>query len=236
MSRERTSRPEEGDAWPNRLRRLCPPALLIASLLFAAASSVVASSFFPEFYHLWNPKAGEWSTYRILDARGETAELTFSVVSKEGDLFWLEVKTKQEGAEGVAAFLLSGDPSEDANVQGVRAQEAGQPALEIDRATLDKLRTQGQKAFGGEATAIGPKVGKLEPMPDETVAAGGKKLKCRHVRIVGPDQTAEIWLSDEVTPFGLVKLKSGMEEVTLLDFGTGAKPSMKGPFTRMSVP
>jgi hypothetical protein len=210
--------------------------LAMAILLFAAASTLLASSYFPEFYHVWAPKVGEWSTYRIQDARGEIAELTFSVVAKEGDSYWLEVKTKQEGAEGTVAYLVAGDPTDDANVLMIRAQEAGGPALELDRSTLMKLRTQGQGAFGGEATPIGPRVGKLEPMADEPVAVGNKNLKCRHLKIVGPDQIAEVWLNGDASPLGLVRLRSGIEEVVLLSFGKGAKPSLKGPFTPMSVP
>lgn len=210
--------------------------MLIAGCLLAAASTLFASSYFPEFYHVWSPKVGEWSTYRIQDARGEIAELTFSIVAKEGDSYWLEVRTKQEGAEGTVAYLVAGDPTDDANVLMIRAQEAGGPAFEIDRATLAKLRTQGQGAFGGEATPIGPKAGKLEALGDETVEAGGKKLKCRHLKIVGPDQIAEVWFNDDVGPFGLVRLRSGIEEVQLLSYGKGAKPTLKGPFTPMSVP
>jgi hypothetical protein len=214
--------------------RACHTALVV--LLLLVGLSAMASSYFPEFYHAWNPKLGMWSSYRITDARGETAELTFSVVGKEGDFYWLELRTRQEGAEGTVAFLLSGDPGDDANVQLIRAQEPGGPALEISRATLVKLTTRGQRAFGGEATAIGPKVGKLEQLPEETVVVAEKNLRCRHLRIVAPDQTAEVWLSDDAGPFGLVKLKSGLEEVVLLACGMGAKPTLKGPFTPLAVP
>jgi hypothetical protein len=209
---------------------------LLTFLLLATASSLFASSYFPAFYHQWKPKVGEWSTYRITDSRGETAELTFSVVSKEGDLFWLEVKTVQEGGEATVAFLVSGDPVEDSSIERIRAQEKGQPALEIDKMTLERLRIQGQKAFGGEATAIGPRVGKLEPLPDEALAAGGKNLKCKRLKIIGPDQTADVWFYDDVGPFGLVKLNSGTEEVVLVRYGKGAKPTIKGPFTQLAVP
>jgi hypothetical protein len=212
------------------------PYRLLTFLLLATASSLFASSYFPAFYHQWKPKAGEWSTYRITDARSETAELTFSVVSKEGDQFWLEVKTVQEGGEATVAFLVSGDPVEDTSIERIRAQEKGQPALEIDKMTLERLRIQGQGAFGGEATAIGPRVGKLEPLQDETLSVAGKNLKCRHLRIVGPDQAAEVWFHDDVSPFGLVKLKSGTEEVVLVRSGKGAKPTIKGPFTPLAVP
>ena len=208
-----------------------------AGLLLAGLGLAAASSYFPEFYHAWNPKVGGWSTYHILDARGQTAELTFAIVGEESGQYWLELRTKQEGEEGVAAFLLKGDPTDDASVIMVRAQDTGGPAMQIDRATLEKLRTQGQSAFGGQATPIGPTVGKLEGLPDETLQVNGKGLKCRHLRVVAPDDhSAEVWLDEDVAPFALVKLVSGPEEVRLLAFGSGAKPTLKGPFTPLTVP
>jgi hypothetical protein len=218
-------------------RRRFVHALTLAGIAAALALSAMASSYFPEFYHVWNPEKGHWSTYRITDSRGETADLTFAVVDKDTQGIWLELRTRQEGAEAVAAFLVKGDPTDDANVLMVRAQDVGGPAMQIDRATLEKLRSEGQSAFGGQAIPIGPTVGKLEGLPDETLTVGGHKLKCRHLKVVGrEDHTAEVWLNDDIVPFGIVKLVSGTEEVVLQDYGKGAKPSLKGPFTPLSLP
>ena len=218
------------------LRRLSSRRWIFVILPLLAGLTTLASSYFPEFYHAWKPQVGQWSTYRITDSRGEVADLTFSVVAKEGEAFWLELKTTQEGAVGTVAFLVTGDPADDANVQMIRAQEEGQPALEISKETLVKLRTQGQSAFGGEATPIGPRVGKLNPLPEESVSAAGKSFKCRHLKVIGQDQTAEVWLNEDVGPFELVRLKSGLEEVVLLGHGKGAKPTLKGPFKPLAVP
>lgn len=216
---------------PSRMAFLASAALLLG--LAAGA----ASSYFPEFYHSWDPVVGGWSTYRVTDARSETADLTFSVVSEDAGQQWLELKTAQEGATAVAAFLVKGDPTDDANVLMVRAQDEGGPAMEIDKPTLERLRARGQSALGGQALPIGPTVGKLETLPDETLKVGGKSLKCRHLKVVGANaQTAEVWMNDAIKPFGLVKLVSGPEQVVLTDFGKSAKSAMKGPFMKMDVP
>ena len=198
---------------------------------------MAASSYFPEFYHAFNPREGCWSRYRITDSRGEIATLTFSITSKQGEGMWLELFTEQEGHEAVAGFWVKGDPTDDGNVLMVRVQNAGEPALEIDKATLEKLKNQGQNAFGAKsATPIGPTFGKFENLPEETLKVGGKKIKCRHTKLVGADgKFSEIWMHDEVAPFGVVKLVSGTEEVVLLDFGEGAKTKMKGPFTPVVI-
>lgn len=209
----------------------------IAVLLAAAVGAFASSSYFPEFYHAWAPKEGGWSKYTITDSRGEVADITFSVVGSEGGSTWLEVASAQEGFEAVAAFLVKGDPTEDANVLMVRAHNPGDPAMEIDKPTLENLKQKGMAFFGtGNTTAIGPTMGKLQGMPDETLPVGRKKLPCKHLKVVGPDnREAEVWLNDEATPFGIVKLTSGNESVVLKEFGTGAKPKVKGPFKKLEV-
>lgn len=227
------SRRSSGHVRKHAARRWIISLLALAAVVAASA----ASSYFPEFYHVWEPKLGAWSSYHILDSRGESADLTFAVVAEEAGQYWLEVRTKQDGVEGVAAYLVKGDPTDDANVLMVRAKETGGPAMQIDKATLEKLKTHGQAAFGSQATPIGPTVGKLEGMPDAEVKVGARTLKCRHIRIVGvKDQTAEVWLNDEALPLGIVKLVSGTEQVVLTDYGKGAGPSLKGPFTPLTLP
>ena len=215
------------------MRRIAPLALLV----LASMALFAASSYFPEFYHAFAPVEGGWSKYTVTDSRGEVADITFSIVGREGERWWLEVSSEQEGYEAVAAYLIKGDPTDDANVLLVRAQNPGETAMEIDKATLERLKREGQGFFGKEsATAIGPTVGKLHGLPDEAITVGKRKLTCKHLKVVGMDgREAEVWLHDEATPLGIVKLTSGGESVLLKDFGTGAKPKVKGPFKRLEV-
>ncbi len=232
---------------PNsRFRLTCPTILqaaraasvfLLPVLLWPAGLTSEASSFFPEFYHQWAPRRGAWSTYHVKDARGEEADLTFAVVKEGPEGLWMEIRTSSGGVPSVAAYLLKGDPTEDANIVSVRVKDGDGPAVEIDRAALERLRQQGGDWFGQKASAIGPTFGRLEALPEEKVKVGRRTLVCRRLRIVAEEgRYAEVWLSDEVAPFGLVRLASGEEEVALTDFGKGAKPSLTGPFLRFEVP
>ncbi len=209
--------------------------LVAASLLLTLGAA--ASSYFPEFFHDFHPVVGGWSTYHMEDARGEQSKLTFAIVDKDPQGYWLELRTPGDGGEAVAAFLIKGDPTDDANVLMVRTEDPGSPALEIDKDTLIKLRTEGNEAFGGQASSIGPTVGKLAGMPKETIEVNGRKLTCRHLKVLGPHgQEAEVWMNDQVVPFGVVKLVSGKESIVLEDFGKGAKPVLKGPYKKLEVP
>jgi hypothetical protein len=209
----------------------CVVMITLATALFGA------STFFPDFYRSFNPKKGEWASYRLTDAKGETATLTFAVVGEEAGAVWLEVRSEQEGVEGIAAYLLKGDPSKDENVLKLRVQSEPGKVLEFDQRTLFQLKEMDPAAFGGSAAVpIGPTVGKLQGLADETLQVGKRKLKCRHLKVVGPDREAEVWVSDKVTPFGIVRLVSGPEEVLLLDFGKGAEAKVQGVVTPFSLP
>ena len=216
--------------------RFSPSYLIVLLLLALASLGLSASSYFPEFFHTFTPKVGGWSEYHIQDARGETADLTFAIVSEENGAYWMELRTSQGSEKAVVAFLIKGDPTDDANVLKIRAKDSSGPALEMDRSTLEKLKRDGHEVFGGQALPIGPTVGKLQPLPDEVIKVGRDSLKCRHIKVIGPNgQDAEVWLNDEVIPFGVVKLVSGSEQVVLKDFGKRAKAELKGPFTPLVV-
>lgn len=191
---------------------------------------VSGSSYFPEFFHLYKPVVGEWSKYEMIDAGGQKAVLTISVVGKEKDSFWIEVESSIQGETGLAAFLVAGDPTDDSNVLKVRLKIGDGPIIEIDKATLDKMKASQQNlsaSFG-----IGPTTGKLQGMPDETLKVGTRMLSCSRVKLVSSEgRSAEVWLNDEVSPFGVVKLISGAESLTLLDSGKGAKARLLGAAT-----
>ncbi len=196
-----------------------------------------ASSYFPAFYHLFNPVLGGWSTYDIKDASGEESTLTFAVVAKKARVCRLELRTPENGGTAIASYLLSGDPADDDNVLLIHAKAPGSPALELSRQSLDRLKTLGRKTFGGSAASIGPATGKVRDLPDETLKVSGKRLLCRHLKVVGLEgRTAEVWINDSVVPFGVVKLVSGAESMTLKKFGRGAKPMLKGPYIKVEVP
>lgn len=203
--------------------------LLFVLVVTLPLSQWAASSFFPEFFHIYHPVVGHWAKYSTTDFTKETATVTFAVVSEEKGTHWLEVTSEQEGDSGTVAYQVSGDPTQDANVLKIRVQQAGAPPIELDRDTLQKLARQGGGSFGVAAKPIGPISGKLHPKADEVLEVAGKKITCQHMVVISPDgKEGEVWINEEVAPFGLVKLVSGEEKIELLDFGKGAKPVVTG--------
>lgn len=209
----------------------------VAALALFLGLAVFASTYFPTFYHHFTPVLGGWSTYEVKDDAGVRSQITFAVVGKKDDAWWIEVRTPGADGTAIVAYLVNGDPADDNSVLMIRAVDPGSPALEISRAALEALKLRGHKAFGGSAASIGPPVGKIKLLKDEKIKVGSRAVACRHLMLIGAENNnAEVWISDEVIPFGIVRLKSGGESLTLKDFGGHAKPMLKGPFTKLAVP
>lgn len=204
--------------------------LKLLALIFILPVVLSASSYFPQFYHVYKPEVGRWSKYEMIDSGGQKALLTISVVGREKDCFWIEVESSIQGETGLAAFMVSGDPTDDTNVLKVRLRSGGGPIIEIDKKTLDRMK-ENQRSVSS-AFGIGPTTGKLQGMPDEKVQVGARTIPCSRIKLISQDgRTADVWLSDEAAPFGVVKLLSGNESLTLLDSGKDAKPRLLGQAT-----
>ncbi|MFB3850518.1 MAG: hypothetical protein ACE14Q_01185 [Acidobacteriota bacterium] len=203
---------------------------LLLVLMIAVSLVSLASSYFPQFYHLYNPVVGEWSKYEMKDNQGNKAILTISVVSKEGSNYWIEVESSQMTDVGIAGYLVSGDPTEDSNVLKVRLKSGDGPIIEITKETLEKMKNAQKSA--SVSTGIGPTIGKIQSLPNETLKVGSETYDCQRIKLISSDDRfADIWINEKVSPFGIVKLISGDESLILIDAGKGAKPRLLGNAT-----
>lgn len=200
-------------------------------MVFAFLSlCTLASSYFPQFYHIFNPIVGQWSKYEMKDSEGNKGILTISVVSKEGSNYWMEVESSLTSDVGIAGYLVSGDPTEDSNVLKVRLKNGDGPIIEISKEMLEKLKRKQRST--PPTTGIGPSVGKIQSLPNETVKIGNQTYDCQRIKLISLDnKIADIWISEKVSPFGIVKLISGDESLILIDAGKGAKPRLFGNAT-----
>jgi len=128
-------------------------------------SFIFASSYFPQFYHFYKPTLGEWSKYEITDNFGNKGILTVSVVAKENDDYWIEVESSSNGENGIVAYLVNGDPTDDENVLKIRLKSEDGPIIEIDKATLDKMKKM--QKISQSFQSVGPPRGKIQTLPNE---------------------------------------------------------------------
>lgn len=197
----------------------------LLSVLFSFLT--FGSTYFPQFYHFYKVSLGAWSRYEFVDNVGNKGIITISVVSKENDNYWIEVESKGSSEIGVVAYLTKGDPTDDENVLKIRIKSEGGPIIEIDKETLNKMK-QSQK-ITPSFSSFGPSSGKIHLLKNEKVKVGDKNLECQRIKLEGESGSyANIWLNDNVLPFGVVKLVSENESLMLIDYGSGAKMKLEG--------
>lgn len=164
---------------------------------------------------LIDPEVGTFVWYTLTDSTTHREYyLRQAVVGQERvkrkDAYWLETElVPKVGFPSVYKMLLTGPAHDPKNVHRLLVRE-GQGAvqeMEVDRA---------QKAA---------------PKPDESrsslgiemVTYPGGEIEAEHFLVTSGDVTTEIWVSDEIKPMGLVRMKTTQGELTLQRFGKGGQ-------------
>lgn len=137
----------------------------------------------PSFIGLWNPRVGHGAVYQVTDRQGEVEGLEVAVVGQSGPDYWIEVAYHGLDERRVRQLV---DPT--GTVRSVIVEEGGA------RRELPPGAWQG----GGlplPVAKVGQKVGQ------ETLG----RYVCD---IYAVDGGSRLWISPEVTPFGVVRLLS----------------------------
>ena len=206
--------------------------ICLGLLATATAHAQMGANWFnkPAIAEVVNPVVGKGAQYQTTkpgqtDAKPEIQEMTVvgkeSFEGKEG--FWLEMahQEKNQGAMGYAKILFTKD---DFQFHRMIMQQPGQPAMEIpfhpDDKTKNFMRDEAEnwKSLGTETI---------------TVPAG--TFSCKHwKKNKGANDTgdSEVWTSDKVSPFGVVKEVSPGHNMVLVKLITDAQDHITGPVTK----
>jgi len=178
-------------------------AIFVAILLAAASSSQaqMGMDMFkrPSITKVFHPVVGRGAVYLDTDKDGKTSRTSeIAVVAKESfegkEGFWMQIySTDSQGKAFVGKSLIT--PG-DFEFHRMIIQPPGQQAMEIPM-KMNAARKEKIEEHAAEWHSVGTE--------SVTVPAGA--FSCEHWR---NDKThAEIWTSDKVTPFGMVKEISG---------------------------
>jgi hypothetical protein len=179
-----------------------------------------------------NVKPGAWAAYRVQTSEeaGTPETLTWKMAcvgtEKVGDQdgIWLEVETDMPESDVgetspmkvIMKSLLVGDPGKEQSVRKMIMQAGNQPPM------LMNVSTEGRE----EETEF-PEV---KEVGTETVTVPAGTFTCRHLQGTTSDgETGDIYLSDKVALFGIVKISGGGELMELINHGaSGAVSQIKG--------
>jgi hypothetical protein len=211
----------------NRMRVLAG-GLICLGLLTTAHAQMGANWFNkPAIAEVVNPVVGKGAQYQTIrrdqdDAKPEIQEMTVvgkeSVNGKEG--FWLEMahQDKREAGMGYAKVLFTKD---DFQFHRMIMQQPGQQAMEMPFHPSDKTKSQ-----------MHEEVEKWSAAGTETITVPAGTFTCKHWKKdkgANGSGDSEIWTSDKVSPFGIVKEVSPGRTMVLVKVITDAQDHITGP-------
>jgi hypothetical protein len=202
--------------------------LVAACLCFVvgtAARAQMGMNFFkkPALADFFKPVVGSGAVYETLESDGSSnkAPMEMAIVGREmlgmKEAYWLEVSIHEKSVNGTiySKVLISKD---DFQTHRIVFQMPGAPAMEMP-----------QNNSGRDSDKIGKDLDQWTQVGTETVTVPGGTFVCQHWK--KKDGKNEIWVSDKVTPFGMVKeIGSGSPQV-LVKIITDAKDHITGPVT-----
>ncbi len=186
---------------------------VIAMALPAAQSDVSMPSFTGE----WRPVLGAGGVYLAQTAGQPAATWEMTVVGREGEAYWIEMYLP--GMEQTVMKSLASPRG----VSRVIIKVGNEPAMEMP----------------GSFMADAPKMDVKERgqyIGSEPVTTSAGTFTCEHYRVPDEGGTADVWVTTEVSPYGLVKMTSPRMSMTLQRVITGATTRITETPQKLQMP
>ena len=205
--------------------------ILAAVCLFVltTAGAQMGSNWFnkPAIAEVINPVVGKGGQYQTTrpgqeHATTELQEITIvgkeSVDGKEG--FWMEIShwDKNQSEMTYAKMLFT---KEDFQFHRTVIQQPGQQAMEMPFHASEKAKSR-----------VHEEIEKWSAVGTETITVPAGTFSCKHWKKEkgsGESGDSEIWTSDKVSPFGMVKEVTPGRTMVLLKVITDAQDHITGP-------
>ncbi len=180
---------------------------------------------------VWNPVVGSGAAYEMQNANGMKSAMEFAIVGKDSvggkDAAWMEMtmSNPRMGGDMVIKELVQFDASQ-MQTSRVIMQFPGRPPMEMP----DSM-TQARKP-----TQFTDLRSNTDDVGSESVTTPAGTFTCEHYRM--KDGSGDAWVSDKVTPFGLVKYQGKTDSMVLTKLVTDAKDKIVGtpvPFDPMKM-
>ena len=206
-------------------------AICFSLLLGGATAAQMGMRMGPPMPHgLFNPVVGSGALYQMVKADGTKTTMEIVVLGKESvggkDGYWFEMT--MYGTPRGDMIIKNLTVLDGANIQVARAvmQMPGRPPMEMSGPML-QMHSQPQPAdIRAQAEDLGT----------ESITTPAGTFSCHHYRT--KDHPGEAWLSDKVTPYGLVKQQGNGSVLVLLKVISDAKDKITGtpvPFNPMGM-
>jgi hypothetical protein len=206
------------------LRRIASLLLCFAALLlvnFTVRAQMGMNVFQkPSIANIFHPVVGSGALYQVTSTDSPNdppKQQQFSIVGKEvvdgSEAYWMEFADQgKAGTRTIGKVLIS---KSDFKTHRMIFQRAGQQAMEI-KFNLD----------AADGKAVQEDLSKWAQAGNETITVPAGSFACQFWK---NDAGDKIWVSDKVTPFGMVKQVTKSETRVLLKLVTDAQDQITGP-------
>lgn len=182
----------------------------------------------PTLSGIWHPVVGSGAAYEMTKKDGEKSAIEITIVGKEDvegkTAFWTEMAmTDQRTSQPV--FVKNLMSVNDAGITSMRMvlQMSGQNPMEMDMG----MNPMGR---GMKQTVPVNIADKAEIVGTDTITVPAGTFSCTHYRM--KDGTGDAWVSDKVSPWGLVKSQDKDSSMVLTKVITDAKDHITGTPTK----
>jgi hypothetical protein len=192
-------------------------AFFCLALVVSAAAQLASQA--PQIRGVWHPVVGSGAVYEMQEASGKTHEIQFAVLDSEpvgSDTgYWLEMGSRGGGGTSFVFKQLLVLQGGHTRVKRVIVQPDDEAPIE--------LPVTAQPDDAAQPADLG-QTAKLVGTEDVTTLAG--TFSCKHYRM--KDGSGEMWISEKVPPWSLVKSSGREFSMTLVRVVTDAKTQIKG--------
>ena len=179
----------------------------------------------PSLSGVWHPVVGTGAAYEMTDKGGKNTQMEITIVGKEDvdgkPNFWLEM-AMTDPHTSAPVYVKSLMSVNDSGVTSMRMvmQIPGQPdPMEMDM-------NMNPAGHGAKQTTPANIADKAETVGTESVTVPAGTFSCTHYRM--KDGTGDAWVSDKVSPWGLVKSTGKDSSMVLTKVITDAKDHITG--------
>ena len=177
----------------------------------------------PNISDIFKPVVGSGALYeqQRTDSQRPATQMEMTVVGKElidgQQGFWMQMghQESKTGQMVYAKMLVNGD----FQMKKIVFQQPGQPAMEMPFNPSEKTKSH-----------MTEEMDKWHSVGAETITVPAGTYICQHWK--KDSGVGDVWVSDKVTPMGMVKSVSAGETMVLLKVITGATDHITGPVTK----
>jgi hypothetical protein len=204
------------------MRRMAWAVLLFAFAFASSTRAQMGMDLFkkPAFTKAFHPVVGQGAEYQSTSKKGSTDKtsiMDMGIVGKESvagqDAYWMQMIMNTESGQSVVAKMLVNP----ADFQSARmiVQMPGRPAMEMPVNMIGANRDKAASSMQ-DWHSVGT----------ETITVPAGTFSCQHWK---NDSGSEVWISDKVTPFGLVKETGNDHSMVLMKVLSDYPDRITGP-------